>query len=307
MAADTLRILLKNPSQISSDLQAFLLDCQSRNLSPGTIKFYRQKLHPLSRYLEDQGLADVSRVTATHLRGWLVHLQETNHNPGGCHGFYRAAKAWFSWLLAEDLVRENPMRRVKGPKVPDDVLEPVSSETIRALLAVCGKDLAGARDRAVILALADSGCRAAEFCALQRGDFNSDSGALLVREGKGRKARQVYLGARSRREMLKYLRLRGEPKSHEPLFATESGAPLHYSGLRDILRRRAKEAGIAAPTLHSFRRFFALACLRGGMDVISLQRLLGHANLAIINRYLRQTEGDLQQAHQRAGPVDNVL
>ena len=63
---------------------------------------------------------------------------------------------------------------------------------------------------------------------------------------------------------------------------------------------------MAAPNLHSFRRFFALACLRGGMDVISMQRLSGHANLAIINRYLRQTEGDLQAAHEKAGPVKRL-
>jgi site-specific recombinase XerD len=58
---------------------------------------------------------------------------------------------------------------------------------------------------------------------------------------------------------------------------------------------------------HAFRRAFALASLRGGMDVYSLQRLMGHADLSVLRRYLAQTEGDLQAAHQKAGPVDRLL
>ncbi|NLF02023.1 MAG: site-specific integrase, partial [Anaerolineales bacterium] len=61
------------------------------------------------------------------------------------------------------------------------------------------------------------------------------------------------------------------------------------------------------PTLHSFRRAFALACLRNGIDVYSLQRLMGHADLSVLRRYLAQTEADLQQAHAQGGPVDRLL
>jgi integrase/recombinase XerD len=80
-----------------------------------------------------------------------------------------------------------------------------------------------------------------------------------------------------------------------------------YGGLRQIIRRRAEKAGIDPPPLHAFRRAFALASLRGGMDVYSLQRLMGHADLSVLRRYLAQTEADLQAAHERAGPVDHLL
>lgn len=86
-----------------------------------------------------------------------------------------------------------------------------------------------------------------------------------------------------------------------------SGDRLTYSGLRQVMRRRAIAAGVPVPSLHSFRRAFALACLRGGMDVYSLQRLMGHADLTVLRRYLLQTEGDLQVAHAKSGPVDRLL
>ena len=71
--------------------------------------------------------------------------------------------------------------------------------------------------------------------------------------------------------------------------------------------RAAKRAEVPVPSLHSFRRAFALACLRSGMDLISLQRLMGHADLTVLRRYLAQTVEDLGAAHEKHGPVDGLL
>jgi len=101
--------------------------------------------------------------------------------------------------------------------------------------------------------------------------------------------------------------LRHQPEAAGPLWLTVHGKRLTYCGLRSVLRRRAEAAGIPIPTLHSFRRAFALMCLRAGTDVYSLQKLMGHSDLSVLRRYLQQTEADLQAAHAKAGPVDNVL
>ncbi len=71
--------------------------------------------------------------------------------------------------------------------------------------------------------------------------------------------------------------------------------------------RRAEAAGVPVPSLHAFRRSFALLSLRAGMDVYSLQRLMGHADLSVLRRYLAQTEEDLRRAHERCSPVDSLL
>jgi site-specific recombinase XerD len=69
--------------------------------------------------------------------------------------------------------------------------------------------------------------------------------------------------------------------------------------------RRANQAAIKAPTLHSFRRAFASNMLRAGVDVFSLQKLMGHADLQVLRRYLAQTTDDIAQAHRIGSPVDN--
>ncbi len=169
------------------------------------------------------------------------------------------------------------------------------------------RTLVGDRDRAIVLTLLDTGCRAAEFVLLNVGDVNLATGTAVVRQGKGNKPRTVFIGAKTRREVQRYLRHRGDLAPSDPLWATDEGGRLTVVGLRQIMRRRAERIGLPEPGLHTFRRAFAIACLRNGVDVISLQRLLGHADLSVIRRYLVQTEVDLAQAHQKGSPVDNLL
>jgi hypothetical protein len=82
---------------------------------------------------------------------------------------------------------------------------------------------------------------------------------------------------------------------------------LAHGDLPSIGRRRVRLAGVATTSLHGFTRAFALASLRNGMDVFSLQRLTGRVDLTVLWCYLRQTGGDLREAHRKAGPVDNSL
>ena len=79
-----------------------------------------------------------------------------------------------------------------------------------------------------------------------------------------------------------------------------------YEALRCMLRRRAQLIGLKEiPTPHDFRRAFALTMLRNGVDVFALQKLMGHADLQVLRRYLAQTDQDMQAAHMRGSPVDN--
>jgi len=86
---------------------------------------------------------------------------------------------------------------------------------------------------------------------------------------------------------------------------TDEGERLTYWGLNEVISRRAKAAKVQKPRLHDFRRDFALNFLRNGGDIFTLQRLLGHADLQVLRRYLAQTEGDLREAHRRVSPEDN--
>ena len=304
---DTL-LQLVSKSQFSQDVRAFLVDREAGGCSPRTLEYYSDELHYLGEWLTGQGISDTLRLTPGLIRRYLLAVGK-RRNPGGVHCAYRVTKTFLRWYEVEMEPEgwTNPVGKVRPPKVPQTPLEPVSTQDLKAMLATCDKSFTGTRDKAIFLALLDTGCRASEFVALNTGDVNLSSGTVLVRHGKGGKVRSVFLGAKSRRALLRYLRHRGSLGDSDPLWVTVEGRRPAVSGLRQISRRRAQRAGVKMPGLHSFRRGFALACLRNGVDLISLQRLMGHSDLSVLQRYLAQVEGDLQAAHAKGGPVDHLL
>lgn len=291
---------------LDADIRAFLTDREARGLSRRTLQFYAAELDNLRAFLQARGIADTLAISANDLRAFFLDLGK-RRNPGGVHAAYRAARAFLRWYASEYEPGDwrNPIAKVRPPKVPDKTLDPVPLADVAAMLKTCeGRTFADSRDKALIMALLDTGARASEFCALDVDDVDLRTGAVHIRQGKGGKTRVVFLVAKSRKALTAYLRVRTEGG---PLWVTAAGERLTYAGLRSVLRRRAELAGVRAPGPHAFRRCFALLSLRGGVDLVSLQRLLGHASLDVLRRYLRQTETDLQEAHRRAGVVDRHL
>jgi len=304
--ASNLKLVVSNRSTpLDLAIQSYLLDCEARRLSGNTLTNYGKPLRALHHFLDVRGVMRPQDITASHLRAFLVELQ-TRHNAGGVFWHYRVVKSFLRFLVAEGDIGHNPLDKVKPPKLPQDLQEPVSLESVAKMLTACVGDLAE-RDSAILLTLLDSGLRAAEILALDIGDVDIATGRVVVKHGKGDKARVVFLGARARRAIIKMLRSRADIAPTEPLFTTDDGGRLTYWGLRQILRRRAAAANVSVPSAHDFRRAFALLSLRGGCDIMSLQRLMGHADLTVLRRYLAQTEADLQAAHAKSSPVDKML
>jgi site-specific recombinase XerD len=130
-------------------------------------------------------------------------------------------------------------------------------------------------------------------------------GEILIHHGKGGKSRSVFIGKARRKSLRVYLKHRID--DHSALWITEEGERLEYGGLQGILEHRARQAEIKPPSLHSFRRAFAINMHRAGVDVFSLQKLMGHADLQVLRRYLAQTTDDIAQAHRIGSPVDKLL
>lgn len=286
---------------------SFLIDRQARELSRHTLRFYKGFLNTFIEYCNANSLTLIQEITPDFLRRYFLAFGE-KHNPGGVHGAYRTLRAFFQWLMKEEVMApewKNPMLKVKAPKVVLDPLQPISIQDIRALINTCQRgDFMGDRDRTIFLFLLDTGARAREACNMNIKDVDLNSGAVMIRYGKGGKTRMVFIGRTTRRAMRAYLRQRHD--SCPALFVSKDEERLTYDGLRQLLERRAKRAKLSnKPELHGFRRAFALNMLRSGVDIFVLQRLMGHADLQVLRRYLAQNDEDNQLAHMRGSPVDN--
>jgi site-specific recombinase XerD len=169
-------------------------------VTPGLLRWYTQKLTPFVDWCLEEKLTSLQDVDPHHLRFFLLLLEETDHNPGGRHGYYRAIRAFLNFFEeeAEPERWKNPIRKVGAPKVPDVPIEPTPVGEISKLIGTCDKNtFYGTRDRAIFLTLLDTGVRTMELVSTDLEDLNLIDGYIHVRKGKGGKTRVVLIGKRT--------------------------------------------------------------------------------------------------------------
>ena len=286
-------------------LDVYLLDAQARALSPRTVHFYRQQIGWFNAYLALQNCRELQQVTPHHIRAYLLHLQEGKRlKSASVHAAARAIRAFMNFCVVEELITTSPMQRVKMPKLTEELLPAYSDQEVRALLRAATHQ----RDRAMLLCLLDTGCRANEFLAWNVEDVNLVTGTVRVRYTKNRRERTVYLGLKARRELAKLIGME-RPAPDDPVWRTLDNrhTRLHYHGLKSLLHTLGKVADVHPCGPHRFRRTFALMALRNGMNVYALQRIMGHSDLTVLRRYLALMDDDLREAHKQFGAVDRMF
>src|SRR3989337_2416026 len=135
------------------------------------------------KYCNANSLRFIREITPDFLRRYFLAFAE-NHNPGGVHAAYRTIKAFFRWVVEEEVMPpewKNPMQKVKAPKVFVDPLELIAIEDVRALINSCQRgNFIGDRDRAIFLFLLDTGARAQELCNTNIRDIDLNTGSLMI-------------------------------------------------------------------------------------------------------------------------------
>jgi len=288
---------------LSACVAAFITAKKAEGLHDNSLRFYAQKLGIFLIYCEKESLHTVRQVTPHDIRSMLLWLQG-DHNAGGLHAVFRAVKCFFRWYWEEsEPGGKNPIEKVRAPRVDIPPLQPASFEDVARMLDTCDDSLLGSRDRALLYFLIDTGCRASEVLRVNVADFDGASGDVLIKQSKNGKPRTVHTSEKTRAAIREYIE-RGSRAREQPLFvAIRGGGRLGYDGLRGIMTRRARAAGVKSPSLHSFRRLFCLTMLRAGVDLITLSRMAGHSTTEVLKRYLAQTTEDTRAAHAKGSPV----
>ncbi len=146
--------------------------------------------------------AGVPEVTPLTVRTFFAGLQ--HRSASHQHQAYRTLKTFFRWGLEVGLFREDPMRGFTM-RVPRTLPSVPTEDDLRAALAACPGTLAGVRNRALILVLADAGLRASEALHLLIEDWRPADRGLFVRSGKGRKDRVTFIGPTTTRAVKAWL------------------------------------------------------------------------------------------------------
>lgn len=196
--------------------------------------------------------------------------------------------------------------RNRGLRYPPDW---PTVEEIIAVMRAAGERPDGLRLRGLIVLLWRAGLRIGEALAVQGSDLDQARGAVLVRQGKGGKRREVGMDRWAWEQLEPWLSIRaGLPVG--ALFCVlrgpTRGRPCAPAGIRVQLRNAARAAGVRrrfAP--HRLRHAHAVEMSREGVPLLVIQRQLGHADLAITSAYLRGTDNTeiIHTVHERPAPM----
>lgn len=217
-------------------------------------------------------------------------------------------KSFFRFLMRKGHMERNPLSSIRPPRVKTKVPPFLTLDEIELLIAALPpKDFVSRRDRAIIELLYSSGLRVGELVSLSTGNYHGEAGIVRVR-GKGNKERVVPVGRAASSAIDDYLAERarkfGEHPGYDaPLFINRSGERLTGRTIDRMMKKRAKIAGIAKKvTPHVLRHTFATHLLGAGVDLRSIQELLGHASLSTTQRYTQVDIVQLAKVYDRAFP-----
>jgi site-specific recombinase XerD len=312
--------ILQNLVNITSPqdlVRGYILACRCEGKSPKTISGYENVLKNFLWFCERKSF-HVLIMNQTQLREFLWYVaSEPNRwgidnpssrnpaRPATVHKYYRVVGAFFRWLEREHLLHDNPFVYLKAPRMDRRVIQALTVDDIERLFAACsGKTALDIRNKAILSVFLDTGLRVSELASLNLDDIDNQTGAILVKHGKGKKQRIAHIGSKAQKALWRYLLVRKSDSNR--LFINRRSDPLDAVGIKILTKRLGQKANVKVHP-HKLRHTFAISYLRAGGDVFSLQYLLGHTTLQMTQRYLQSLNADdAIAAHKRFSPLDNM-
>ncbi len=259
-----------------------------------TIMAYRNDLSQLCNYLQSEGVEQWSQVTREQIAAYLLQMREGRaYRPTTVARKLAALKSFFRYLHTKELIASDPVEKLEAPRIQKDLPQVLSPEQINHLFAQVDQTTpAGLRDFAMLHILYSTGMRASEIVSLNLDDFDASSATItcLAHEEQTKPERVLPLSSVALAAVLEYLE-RARPclarpaKEQRALFLNHHGERLTRQGFWLIIKSYARQAGITDITPHMVRHSFALLMLKGGMELRSIQALLGHAHISTTQVY----------------------
>ncbi len=279
-----------------------------RGLSTAYQISVQQSLESFTQWAEKKQITHPKNVKTETLTTFLTARRKDSLSASSQRILVVHLKVFFRFLVSRREIEHDPAESLLPPKEPAKLPETLSAQNLTQLLnSIEPNKPLGKRDLAILELFYSSGLRLSELCQARLENLDEDEAILRV-TGKGNKTRLVPIGGRALQAMEHYLQTErpelvksGKTSSH--IFLSIRGGPLSPGRVRQIVKKRAEQAGIPQKIYpHLLRHSFATHLLEGGADLRVIQELLGHADISTTQIYTHLDQKHLIQTHQNHHP-----
>lgn len=277
-----------------------------KNASIHTVRNYGLDLTAFRESLGG-GREDPSTIDKRHIRSYLseMHLKQVARRT--LLRRLAALRSFFNYLKKEKKILHNPMEDIESPRAEKSLPKALSFEEVNRLFEQPNQSTyLGIRDRCIMELLYSSALRVSELADLNRADFDYERLCVRIR-GKGRKERIVPLTKTAAKWIYEYLthseRLEIE-QDHQALFLNRFGRRITVRSIDRNFARYLLSSGLSAcATPHTIRHTIATHWLERGMDLKTIQLLLGHNALSTTTIYTKVSTRLRHEVYEKAHPL----
>jgi integrase/recombinase XerD len=282
-----------------------------KSLSGNSIEAYSRDIDKLYQYADSQPVKiNPEQVTLSHLRGFIEWVNELGMIPSSQARILSGIKAFYKYLLMEDLIKSDPSELLESPKITRKLPDTLSYHEINKMIdAIDLSKPEGGRNKAILEVLYGCGLRVSELTELKLSNLYLDIEFIKV-VGKGSKERLVPIGGSAVKALTSWIE---NIRVHFPLkkgeedlvFLNRRGSRLSRVYIFMLIKQLAEATGIKKSiSPHTFRHSFATHLVEGGADLRAVQEMLGHESITTTEIYTHldreYLKGTIIQYHPRS-------
>lgn len=284
-------LVIRNETLNEEVLRMFFVAKNVQGCTKRTLQYYRLVIFA---FLDFIGNKPVDQITTNDIRYYFAVKKERDGNKdSNINNIRRVLSSFFGWCFQEEYISKNPMLKIQKIRVEKRIKKPFKDMEVEKLRYEASKDI---RMSALIEILLSTGCRISEVCGMNREDLDGEE---IVIYGKGKKERVVYLNAKARMALTRYLSSRND--NEKPMFVTmdKPYSRWQISGMGSDIRELGRRCGVNDTHPHRFRRTAATMALNRGMPIEQVQLMLGHENIETTTLYAVSAQEAVKASHKK--------